>query len=222
MCPAAPDGSRCAARSVHVETDARLTSPAQLVAALPHWLGFQATESLVVLCLHEPRGRLGLTMRYDLPPVVQEAQLLGEVLARVRHEDATRVALVVLTDDPSPGARADLVDALLTGLAPLSVTEAVLVRGAASGPTSARRSSAALRQAHRSSPVRRPARCGCSRPRRRWPVAPCCPAGRSSKGCSRHRPSWPARVRRSGSSVPGPSSVGPWTTRGSSGSGTGA
>ncbi len=112
------------------KTVARLTSPAQLVAALPHWLGFQATESLVVLCLHEPRGRLGLTMRYDLPPVEQEAQLAGEVLARVRHEDATRVALVVLTDDPSPGARADLVDALLTGLAPLlPVTEAVLVRG---------------------------------------------------------------------------------------------
>jgi len=203
------------------KTVARLTSPAQLVAALPHWLGFQATESLVVLCLHEPRGRLGLTMRYDLPPVVQEAQLVGEVLARVRHEDATRVALVVLTDDPSPGARADLVDALLTGLAPLSVTEAVLVRGgrfwsylcaqeqccpAAGTPVQSGETSGPVRLLAAETAL----------------VAPCCPAGRSSKGCSRHRPSWPARVRRSGSSVPGPSSVGPWTTRGSSGSGTGA
>jgi len=112
------------------QTIARLTSPAQLVAALPHWLGFQPAESLVVLCLHEPRGRLGLTMRYDLPARQHEPELVAEVLVRVRHERATRVALVVLTEDPAPRVRGDLVDALVAGIAPLPVTDGVLVRGA--------------------------------------------------------------------------------------------
>jgi hypothetical protein len=111
------------------QTIARLTSPAQLVAALPHWLGFQPAESLVVLCLHEPRGRLGLTMRYDLPARQHEPELVAEVLVRVRHERATRVALVVLTEDPAPRVRGDLVDALVAGVAPLPVTDGVLVRG---------------------------------------------------------------------------------------------
>lgn len=114
---------------------ARLTTPAQMVASLPHWLGFVPTESLVVACCHEPRGRLGLTMRLDLPQPQHEAALVQDLVRRVRKERATRVLLAVWTEQPDPGpgragwAGASLVDELRAELADLVVTEAVLVRG---------------------------------------------------------------------------------------------
>ena len=110
---------------------ARLTTPAQMVASVPLWLGFVPTESLVVMCCHEPRGRIGLTMRIDLPPVEQERAFVDEVVARVRHAEATRVVLAIYTDeeDSFTRARSAMAAALRRGLADLVVTELVLVRG---------------------------------------------------------------------------------------------
>ena len=109
---------------------ARLTTPAQMVASLPLWLGFVPTESLVVMCCHEPRGRLGLTMRMDLPDVADERALVEDVLARVEHEKASRVVLAVYTDEPdgTTRARSAMAQALRRGLGHLVVTELVLVR----------------------------------------------------------------------------------------------
>ncbi len=111
---------------------ARLTSPAQMVASLPLWLGYVPTESLVVVCCHEPRGRMGLTMRFDLPPPDHEALLAEEVERRVRHQRASRVLVAVYTEEPDPPdggrARTALVDGLRERLVDLTVTEAVLVR----------------------------------------------------------------------------------------------
>ena len=110
---------------------ARLTSPDQMVASLPLWMGYVPTESLVVVCCHEPRGRIGLTLRFDLPAPADEAALVTEVVGRVRHENATRVLIAVYTGEGDGAARARtaMVDDLRDRFADLTVTEAVLVRG---------------------------------------------------------------------------------------------
>lgn len=46
----------------------KLSGPGSLIAAVPHLLGFPPEESLVLVGLRGPRGRLGMTMRVDLPP----------------------------------------------------------------------------------------------------------------------------------------------------------
>jgi hypothetical protein len=114
---------------------ARLTTPAQMVASLPLCLGYVPTRSLVVSCLHEPRGRVGLTLRFDLPPEALEQDLVAEAVARVAHQRPTRVLVAVYTEEPDERrqrARAALVeqlcDELCDALPGLAVSEAVLVR----------------------------------------------------------------------------------------------
>lgn len=107
---------------------ARLTTPAELVASLPYSVGFVPTESLVVLCCHEPRGRTGLCMRFDLPSPDDRRDLVAEVVERVRHERATRVVLAVYTAEPGTLPQAGLVAAVDAALDGVRLTEAVLVR----------------------------------------------------------------------------------------------
>lgn len=101
-----------------------------MVASLPVRLGFVPTESLVVMCCHEPRGRAGLTLRLDLPPERHETICAEEIERRVRHERATRVVLAVYTDekDGSTRPRVALVEDLCERFDDLVVTEALLVR----------------------------------------------------------------------------------------------
>jgi hypothetical protein len=107
-----------------------------MVAALPLWLGYVPTRSLVVVCCHEPRGRVGLTLRFDLPPAELEQDLVAEVVLRVRHQQPSRVLVAVYTDEPDDRVRArePMVDELCAQLRfeldDLVVTEAVLVRDA--------------------------------------------------------------------------------------------
>lgn len=110
---------------------ARLTQPAEIVAAIPIYLGYVPTESVVVACLHEPRGRMGLTMRFDLPAQEHQVLLAREISRRVRHQRATRVLIGIYTHEPDDGQRArrGLFDVLQDQLAGLVITEAVLVRG---------------------------------------------------------------------------------------------
>jgi hypothetical protein len=113
-------------------TVARLDSPAQVVASLPLYLGYTPTESLVVICQHEPRGRMGLTMRFDLPEPRHQAQLVDEAVRRIRLEHPTRLLVLVWTDHPDGDlalAHADLVDDLLDEVEEeLRITDAMLVR----------------------------------------------------------------------------------------------
>jgi hypothetical protein len=108
----------------------RMTTPAQLVAALPVQLGYTPTESLVVVCCHEPRGRTGLTMRVDLPPSRHEDALVDQVVAIVRGQQATRVVMVIYTEAPDSELlpRAVLMESLVDAFDDLIVTEALLVR----------------------------------------------------------------------------------------------
>jgi hypothetical protein len=109
---------------------ARLTRPAEMVASLPLQLGYTPEESLVVLCCHEPRGRVGLTIRVDLPEPVCEPDLVEEIEARVGATGATRVLLVVYTDEePGEGLpRTALAHGLRDAFADLVVTDLLLVR----------------------------------------------------------------------------------------------
>lgn len=107
---------------------ARMTTGAQLVAALPLQLGFTPSESLVIVCCHEPRGRVGLTLRIDLPVEALEVDLVDSLVGRVRHEQATRVALAVYTEQGGTMPRQHLVDDLRLQLGDLVLTEALLVR----------------------------------------------------------------------------------------------
>jgi hypothetical protein len=108
----------------------RVTTPAQLVASLPVNLGYTPAESLVVVCCHEPRGRTGLTMRVDLPEARHEGALAEQVKRIVRGQEATRVVLVVYTEEPDGAdkARAGLMRRLTDAFDDLVITEALLVR----------------------------------------------------------------------------------------------
>ncbi|MFZ0323215.1 MAG: DUF4192 family protein [Actinomycetes bacterium] len=60
-----------------------LTSPNEVVAAIPAQLGFHPTDSLVVLRLNPDRGRLVCTMRIDLDtPTEEVARHLVDLAAR--------------------------------------------------------------------------------------------------------------------------------------------
>lgn len=104
----------------------RVTSPGDLAALVPELLGFPPTESLVVLCQHEPRGRIGLTMRLELShdgPI----DLAAAAVTRVLDQDATRCSFLVFTD---ADARADLVERMTDLLteADVRLGEVLLVR----------------------------------------------------------------------------------------------
>jgi hypothetical protein len=110
---------------------ARFTSPAEMAAAIPVLTGFVPRESVVVVSLRAPRKRIGLTMRFDLPPEEYADVLAAEVAGRLQHDGAIAALVVVYTDrEDVGGERAGqvLVDAIEgAGAAPL--TEALLVRG---------------------------------------------------------------------------------------------
>ncbi len=109
---------------------ARLSRPSEIVAAIPMTLGFTPSESLVLACLHEPRGRLGLTLRIDLPSPGQEDALIADLEWRIRADRATRVLVIVYTEQPDRGelVRSSLV-AALAHRSPCPVVDALLVRG---------------------------------------------------------------------------------------------
>src|SRR5438105_707127 len=81
----------------------RLSSPEQVLAAVPYLLGFMPSRSLVVLSL---RGRqVGLTMRLDLdtPPV----EMRRVVTNRLHADGATTAVLILFDPDGDPGTGND-------------------------------------------------------------------------------------------------------------------
>lgn len=97
----------------------RLSDPAELIAALPHLLGFHPHDSIVLLALHGTT--LGLTLRADLVDTEHAALLAEQLLLLVARQRPTGVALVVVgggtpTADSSPPHR-PLVDSVTAALA---------------------------------------------------------------------------------------------------------
>lgn len=107
----------------------RLSSPAAIVSSIPLTLGFPPSESLVLVLLHAPRGRVGLTLRVDLPSPAQHEALVADLVERLRADRPARVLAVVYTEEPDGRrrARASLV-ADLAARSPCPVTDPLLVR----------------------------------------------------------------------------------------------
>lgn len=110
----------------------RLSGPAELAAALPQLCGFPPQESLVAVTLHGPRRRVGLTLRFDLPPRAHDEALVADLVDRVVCTGSQEVLAVLCTEAPDdPGLpRARLVRRLRRGLrrAGVDAPDALLVR----------------------------------------------------------------------------------------------
>ena len=81
-------------------TRLKLSSPAEVLAAVPYLIGFAPQHSIVVMCLRDKQ--IGLTMRLDLglPPSDTHKIIVERVLA-----DGADTALVVLFDPPAGSPR---------------------------------------------------------------------------------------------------------------------
>ncbi len=78
----------------------RLSDPSELIAAVPHLLGFHPHESVVLLALHGKS--LGLTLRADLVAADQAARLAEQLLTPIARARPTGVALIVIGGDSAP------------------------------------------------------------------------------------------------------------------------
>ena len=112
---------------------ARLHGPGEIAAVVPMLCGFVPAESLVVVCLHGKRSRVGLTMRIDLPPADVEPDLVAQVLGRLRVDGGRGVLVVVYTQDSDVEGelpRGALVEQLAAGCrrAGVTLSDALLVR----------------------------------------------------------------------------------------------
>jgi hypothetical protein len=81
--------------------EVRLSDPGEIAAALPHLLGFHPQESVLLVGLGGPSGgRVGLTVRADLP-APHDARSAAAVLTRSLRTDRPAAALVVvISEDP--------------------------------------------------------------------------------------------------------------------------
>jgi hypothetical protein len=114
----------------------RLSDLGELATSIPHLLGFRPRESVVLISLSGPGGgRVGLTMRADIPPPAHSAAIAQDLLARLLTDRPRAVVIAVVSELPDPGdgtlAHRDLVWEVAVALATqaVAVQDAVLVRG---------------------------------------------------------------------------------------------
>lgn len=72
----------------------RVSSPADVLSIVPHLLGFHPQRSLVVVGAGEPRDRIELAFRYDLPDPpdpVQAAEIVQHAVAVLEHRQLSTV-----------------------------------------------------------------------------------------------------------------------------------
>lgn len=98
-----------------------LHSPAELLAALPHLLGFHPEDSLIVILINrqEP-ARIAATFRLDLPDPEQEEHFAEQLLAILRQRQPGAVVLAVVGGPPAelgPPPRPELLAALRNSFA---------------------------------------------------------------------------------------------------------
>lgn len=111
----------------------RLSTPGDIVAAVPHLCGFVPAESLVAVSLRGERKRIGLTLRFDLPAGGEgeaAGQVAEQVAERLARDGAAAVVLVVYTEATGELPHAGLVAAITAAAqrAGQPVMEALLVR----------------------------------------------------------------------------------------------
>ena len=117
----------------------RISDAGEVAAALPHLLGFHPLESVVLVGLGGPSGgRVGLTVRGDLPPPAAADGVARQLVAGLCTDGPTAALVVVVSDDPDdPDPQAGvrlphrpLVSRLLLDLAAadVAVRDVLLVR----------------------------------------------------------------------------------------------
>jgi hypothetical protein len=80
-----------------------VTSPNDMICAVSQLFGFTPADSVVVMCLHGSKNRLGLVLRFDLDDAREIDPFVRIVHARVDHEGADRILVVIFTDRPATG-----------------------------------------------------------------------------------------------------------------------
>ncbi|MDD7964157.1 DUF4192 domain-containing protein [Actinomycetospora lemnae] len=101
----------------------RLRDPGELVAAVPHLLGFRPVASLVLVAVHDDGGRtprpaarrLGVVARADLPEPDDVAAVVGACATRMVPTGPVEVTAVVVAegpDDADTPPRVDVADAV--------------------------------------------------------------------------------------------------------------
>jgi hypothetical protein len=92
---------------------ARLSTPGDLLAAVPTVCGFWPQDSVVVLSLRGTSRRLGLAVRLDLPPEGSEADAAELLALRVAADGGSSAVVAVFSEHgPAPSLVAALSDAL--------------------------------------------------------------------------------------------------------------
>lgn len=114
----------------------RLSDPAELIAAVPHLLGFHPQESVVLIALHGKK--IGLTVRADLVPLEQAPLLAEQLLVPMTRQQPTGVVAVVIAGradadrEPPHGALVTVLETVF-GDAGLPVLHAAWVAATAAG-----------------------------------------------------------------------------------------
>ncbi|MCE0488145.1 DUF4192 domain-containing protein [Ornithinimicrobium sediminis] len=104
-----------------------LTSPDDILAAVPFVLGFHPTDSAVVLCLHD--NRLVLTQRIDLPAPAHAHGAAGALLPTIRSSDAHKVILLGYESTPDSSRPVlEALAALLDQDTDITVLDRIVVR----------------------------------------------------------------------------------------------
>jgi hypothetical protein len=101
---------RCS-MTTRLNTTVSLTESADVLAAVPHMLGFHPTHSLVVLTLHDLANtpRFGVTMRIDLPCPMRVCGFGEYLLAGpLGRQQVEAVVLVVVGEKPNVDACVDV------------------------------------------------------------------------------------------------------------------
>ncbi|MFL6238612.1 MAG: DUF4192 domain-containing protein [Actinomycetes bacterium] len=109
----------------------KLSRPGDMAAAIPHLVGFQPQESLVVVSLHGKR--VGLTMRFDLTPARYDSELAEQIAVRLVADRAESALLAVCTEEvpaDGPHPRHDLIERLDRALRQrgIDLLDALLIR----------------------------------------------------------------------------------------------
>ena len=93
----------------------RLRTPADIVEAVPYFVGFHPDNSVVLMSLRGERSRVGLTLRQDLPPPQQVDDCARTLANHVQADGACRA--VVVCYPPSGGSAHPVVRPLATAIA---------------------------------------------------------------------------------------------------------
>lgn len=117
----------------------RLSGAQGIVAAVPQYLGFVPEQSLVLMCLTRPRGRVGPVARIDLPSAPCGPALAPMLECARRYAD--EIAIVCYHSGDRPACIDELIRAVRTCRIPVVATLSVCA-----GRIRDARSSAAMRR----------------------------------------------------------------------------